>query len=323
MKPSKILIVSLLSVGILSIITIVVLILRTQILDENLALSDWSIYQNDKYDYKVAYPNGWSVDEVTPEQVSLGQITFEPSAGAMFINIYSNKNILYLDEFKENYPAGCQDDGNTFIAKLRTWRLVCVEPFAGQKTQEYFFERGADLYHIHYIATEPKLNAIFEKMINTFTFNRPPQSINGWKVYRNEIIGIEFEYPSYWPTLKPDDEGDYMVNGKPDTGFTLDLPETSMLSHTYFNFDNLPVDEQYERIKCTPGDPLEIVCDERISANGVKYVWLHEKTAGGLEYVALVPTGKYILIFSFDEPDNYNQRADEYQRLLSTLKIPE
>jgi len=37
----------------------------------------------------------------------------------------------------------------------------------------------------------------------------------------------------------------------------------------------------------------------------------------------MVATGKYILIFDFKGKDNYEKRADQYQQLLLTLKIPE
>jgi hypothetical protein len=62
-------------------------------------------------------------------------------------------------------------------------------------------------------------------------------------------------------------------------------------------------------------------CENRVSSNGVKYTWQIEKTLGGLDNEALVATGKYILVFNFRGKDNYDKREDEYQKLLSTLKI--
>lgn len=56
------------------------------------------------------------------------------------------------------------------IANLRTEKLICIEPFAGQETNEYFIERGKNLYHISFISGTQDLNTIFEKMIQTFDF---------------------------------------------------------------------------------------------------------------------------------------------------------
>ena len=144
-----------------------------------------------------------------------------------------------------------------------------------------------------------------------------------WKTYKNEIIGIEFKYPRNWDTLKPDDMGDTMRNGKRYNSFFMNLPDASHLNHTLLNYENMPIDIQYEAIKCRQGSSTAIECKEKVSSNGVKYVWSIEKTKGNPSYGAMVATGKYILIFDFQEKDNYEKRADQYQQLLSTLKIPE
>jgi len=146
--------------------------------------------------------------------------------------------------------------------------------------------------------------------------------ISDWKIYRNEIIGIEFKYPRDWDTLKPDDMGDTMKNGKRYNSFFMNLPDASHLNHTFLNYENMPVDIQYKAIKCQQGSSTAIECKEKVSSNGVKYVWSIEKTKGEPSYGVMVATGKYILIFDFQEKDNYEKRADQYQRLLSTLKIP-
>ncbi len=147
--------------------------------------------------------------------------------------------------------------------------------------------------------------------------------VTDWKTYRNEHIGIEFQYPYDWQTLKPDDRGDIMKDGKTYTSFSLNLPDLSHLDHTLLDYDNMPIDIQYEKIKCQQDDPLTIECEEKISSNGVKYIWNVIKTKGDPCYSALVATGRYILIFSFQEKENYEKKADQYQQLLSTLKIPE
>ncbi len=147
--------------------------------------------------------------------------------------------------------------------------------------------------------------------------------IANWKTYRNELIGIEFKYPYDWSTLYPDDRGDIMKDGKSYTSFSLHLRDLSHLDHTFLNYDNMLINEQYEKIKCQSDDMLIVECENRVSNNNVKYVWKIEKTKGGHHYEALVATGKYVLIFNFQEKENYNKRASEYQKLLSTLKIIE
>lgn len=143
-----------------------------------------------------------------------------------------------------------------------------------------------------------------------------------YKIYQNKIIGIEFQYPNDWATLEPDDRGDDEGNS-----FNLDLPDLSHLDHTFLDYDNLSIDEQYEQIKCDENELLlnesAIECQNRISSNGVKYVWRIDQIFDFIDYSALVATGKYILVFSFQDKDNYQKRAAEYQQLLSTLKIPE
>jgi len=71
-----------------------------------------------------------------------------------------------------------------------------------------------------------------------------------YKTYRNEIIGIEFEYPRDWDTLKPDDMGDTMKDSKRYNSFVMNLPDASYLAHTLLNYENMPIDAQYEAIKC-------------------------------------------------------------------------
>lgn len=134
------------------------------------APEDWSVFKNEKYQYKIAHPESWPVDVRSPEKVSIGQVPYEPSAGAMFILVHPEKNSTYLEEFKKGYPEGCKDTETKMIANLRTWKLVCIESFAGQETNEFFFEHDKDLYHISFISGSIDLNKIFEKVIQTFDF---------------------------------------------------------------------------------------------------------------------------------------------------------
>ena len=139
-----------------------------------------------------------------------------------------------------------------------------------------------------------------------------------WLTYRNEVIGIEFQHPSDWPILKPSDRD----------SFNMELVDLSHLNHYSSKYDNLPIDEQYKIIKCKTNIKTMIYCEEKVSNNGVKYVWkifdisLNNTLKGGLQYYVQVATGKYILSFSFQDKDNYERRSEQYQKMLSTLKIP-
>lgn len=135
-----------------------------------------------------------------------------------------------------------------------------------------------------------------------------------WKTYTNKIIGLEFQYPASWPNLVPDDIGDTAK-----TNFILPLSGSSSLSHTYMNYDNMPIDQQYQKIKCEKLYTLK--CEDRVNINGSKYTWFIEDTLGGPEYMAMVATGKYILIFNFQGKENYDKNFGIYEKILSSLKI--
>jgi hypothetical protein len=141
--------------------------------------------------------------------------------------------------------------------------------------------------------------------------------ISNWKTYRNEELGVEFKYPEDWPysernlTTIPEEKGQPTM--------VLNLPDLSFIEHTFIAYDNIPIEEQYKKIKCDNGS---IKCEEKISKYGAKYIWFVSKDlADNFEYGAYIPTGKYILIFSFGEKENYNKRASQYENLLITLKI--
>lgn len=147
--------------------------------------------------------------------------------------------------------------------------------------------------------------------------NIPSISIpTDWKTYTNKIIGLEFKYPADWPTLVPDDSGDTK-----QSSFFLSLPNFAYIAHTYMNYDNMPIDQQHENIKCEKLYALK--CEDKINLNGSKYTWFLENTKGGPEYEAMIATGKYILIFNFRGETNYLKNADQYEKLLSSLKIIE
>ena len=148
--------------------------------------------------------------------------------------------------------------------------------------------------------------------------------MRNWKTYSNKIIGIEFKYPPTWPTLTKDNVGDEPIN---DLGnmFRLNLVDSTLIYHIKNNYDNLPTGEQFSKIQCSVANSGKMLlrCEDRISNNGVKYVWMVGRTPDGKEYSAYVATGKYLLNFIFQGDENYNRRAGEYQQLLSSLRIPE
>ncbi|MDP3899565.1 MAG: hypothetical protein Q8Q23_00600 [bacterium] len=153
------------------------------------------------------------------------------------------------------------------------------------------------------------------------------------KTYTNKVIGIEFDYPTTWPTLISEDRGDILKDGKLSTSFSMPLIDVSTLIHSSLglggkSLDNMPINAQFEAIKCQDIKTL-VECEERINSNGVKYIWkvydigINDQSKAGPQYYVQVATGKYVLVFNFQDKDNYEKRAQEYQQLLSTLKIIE
>lgn len=168
MKNNKILLVTFLIIAI--IVAVLIVISRRSTQPTVSVPENWSVFKNDTYKYIIAHPKSWPVDVRSAEQVSIGQIPYEPAAGAIFILVHPEKNLTYLKEFKKGYPEGCKDAEIKTIAGLKAQKLACIESFAGQKTNEYFFEHGKDLYQISFISGSTDLDKIFEKMIQTFHF---------------------------------------------------------------------------------------------------------------------------------------------------------
>jgi len=131
----------------------------------------------------------------------------------------------------------------------------------------------------------------------------------GKKKFNSEVFGIEFEYPEEWLTITYDD-----LNRTTIVDF-------SRLSTTLNNYENLSIDEQLSHINCSADYYKE--CERRVSTYGVRYVWIAEETPGGLEYRAIVPTGKKILSFDFSNANNYQKKSTQYQELLLTLRTLE
>lgn len=131
-----------------------------------------------------------------------------------------------------------------------------------------------------------------------------------FKIFRDENLGIEFRYPSTWEVSK-DEYGRISL---------VDLSSIGMFNEKY---DNMTINEKYEEIRCGKNDELTVECKENKSLNNATYVWKIEKTKGGHDYVVYIATGKKIIRFNFQEKENYEKRADEYQTLLQSLKIIE
>jgi len=158
---------------------------------------------------------------------------------------------------------------------------------------------------------------------DTTESNKPfsENDISTWKTFSSKALGIEFKYPSPWPNLENSSLMDKGTNFKYSD---ISLGSSSSFNHTMSEYDNLPMDEQFKKIQCSTLNPAYhfIKCEDMVSLNAVKYVFWEGKTLGGSEYVALVATGKYILEFGFGDKVSYGQNSSEYQKILSSLKIP-
>ena len=170
----------------------------------------------------------------------------------------------------------------------------------------------------NFATTTEKISTTTEGRIASST-----DDMSNWKTYSNKIIGIEFKYPPTWPTLTKDNVGDNEEDEKNGQSFYLSLVDLSWVGRWVSKYDNLSVEEQIKKIEgeiCDSNSKI-VKCENKTSLYGVKYIWEKEKNPSYEGYLALVATGKYVLLFNFQEPENYNKRADEYQKLLSTLKI--
>jgi hypothetical protein len=156
---------------------------------------------------------------------------------------------------------------------------------------------------------------------DTTESNKPfsENDISTWKTFSSKALGIEFKYPSPWPNLVNDSRSDRDTNFKYSSIY---LGNFSSFHHTFPEYDNLSMDEQFKKIQCSTSSPnyLFIKCEDRVSPNGVKYVFWEGKTLEGHDYGAFVATGKYMLAFQFDDAVSYEKRADEYQKLFSSMK---
>ena len=168
--------------------------------------ADWKTYQNEKYNYTIKYPKDWPINLKTSESVTIGNIPYEPSAGPLSVNVYQNKNITFLDEFKNNFPDGCQEEKEVSLTNLKAWKIICIEAFAGQQVENYFVERNNNLYYISFIRGSEELNRISTEMVESFDIGNGGQLTDGeianWKIYRweKECGNFEIKYPSNWKT---------------------------------------------------------------------------------------------------------------------------
>ena len=171
----------------------------------------------------------------------------------------------------------------------------------------------------NFATTTEKISTTTEGRIASST-----DDMSNWKTYSNKIIGIEFKYPPTWPTLTKDNVGDNDGDKKKSgIRFVLELIDLSGIYHMGSPYENLSINEQYQNTKC-PENGSIIKCRDELSRFGVKYswnVWTDKKF--GDSHGAIVEAEKYILTFDFGDAGNYNKRAGEYQKLLSSLKIPE
>ena len=166
--------------------------------EEKDEIADWQTYRNEKYNYTIKHPKDWPINLKTSELVIIGDVPYEPSAGPLSIDVYQNKNIAFLNEFK-----GCQEEKEVSLANLKAWKIICVEDFAGQQMENYFIERNNNLYRISFIRGSEELNKTFAKIIESFDLENRDQlvdnEISNWQAYRNKKYGIEFKYPKDFP----------------------------------------------------------------------------------------------------------------------------
>jgi hypothetical protein len=133
--------------------------------------------------------------------------------------------------------------------------------------------------------------------------------MSNWKTYSNKDIGLEFKYPPTWPTIQVQDS------------FYINLPDSSIFTNA--GYKNLyPKNMPNSEFGCPRQLGDKETCEVRISKNGARYVWdTTYSEIYGTDHNVFLSTGKSMVFFFFYSIENYNKRASEYEKLLSSLKI--
>jgi hypothetical protein len=192
----------------------------------------------------------------------------------------------------------------------------CELNFGGKKIEKSVKPEVKKETVVNIIATSSdKIATSTESKIASST-----DDMSNWKTYSNKIIGIEFKYPPTWPSLK--ENYDHNMDSKPDrSNFYINLPDSSTLVVGGYNGlypQNMPNSE----FGCPKQLSNRETCKVRINKNEVRYVWVEFNTPFyGTDHSVFLSTGKRMVFFFFYGIENYNKRAGEYEKLLSSLKI--
>lgn len=132
---------------------------------------DLKTYINTEFGYQIDYPVDWPIEEKANKDIVIGNVPWEPSAGALTIKVMEDVDLgEYIKLLKENYVDGCEPEISLSIAGQDSTKLVCIEAFAGGIINNYFVQYNEMLYSLIYIEGNDNINSIFEKMVESFQF---------------------------------------------------------------------------------------------------------------------------------------------------------
>lgn len=158
------------------------------------------------------------------------------------------------------------------------------------------------------------------------------------KIYDNKEMGIKFSYPNDWK-INGGITGDIIKDGKvytsfhdailpPDWGTREASYNAIEISHTWLNYDNVGREKQWAAVKCpkanyveqTMEGPVNVECFEYTNERGIIMARMNY---GSNSFIALIPTGKYILSISIGVEDKEKDKAAiaVYDHILDSLVL--
>jgi hypothetical protein len=83
------------------------------------------------------------------------------------------KKFSFLPKIKNFFFGNnCQKEEDVDLAGQKAKKLTCTDAYYGAPTQDYIFEKGGNLFQIHFIKTDAKLSDVYNKIIASLSFQK-------------------------------------------------------------------------------------------------------------------------------------------------------